>query len=78
MAVHLCNVKSFLLQLEAAKRDASTQTDEVRPMLYNIGRGGRWPGPAPDVVPGLPPRGRARAVIACRAASEAFHRIMES
>ena len=78
MAVHLHNAKSFLLQLEASKRDASTQTDEVRPMLYNIGRGGRFPGAAPDVVPGLPPRGRARAVIACRAASEAFHRIMES
>ena len=79
MAVHLYNVKSFLLQIEASRRDVATQTDmEVRPMLYNIGRGGRAPGAAPDVVPGLPPRGRARAVAACRAASEAFHRIMDS
>ncbi len=79
MAVHLYNVKSFLLQIEASRRDVATQTDmEIRPMLYNIGRGGRAPGAAPDVVPALPPRGRARAVAACRAASAAFHRIMDS
>jgi len=78
MAVHLCNAKLLLLQQEARKRDVSTQTEDIRPLLYNIGRGGRWVATAPDVVPGLPPRGRARQLMACRAASEAFHRVMES
>ena len=78
MAVDLCNIKSLLLQQEAGKRDVATQTEDIRPLLYNLGRGSRWVTSAPDVVLGLPPRGRARQLMAVRAASEAFHRVMES
>ena len=78
MAIHPCNTKSLLLQREAGRRDIGTQTEDISPLLYNIGRGSRWVTSSPDLVFGLPPRGRARQLMAVRAASQAFHRIMDS
>ena len=67
----------FRLQREARLRDASTQTDEETPQrpLTSIGRG------ATPLVSGTTsplPRGRGRCLAACKAASEAFRRVMDA